>query len=643
MNQNRREFVRKVMISAAGLSLAESVLGQSGYRMNTDEDRKIIFPFMKYVPMYNIGEYIPKDQGGKFIQQVVLGTEDDKLIVEKIRGGLLESVYGNPVDWGKLEKTELEKSVWLNRFYYLPSFARQYYLTGDKACLDYMMDFIRRWIRENPRDAKNSPSKYNWYDMQVAWRAIHLSWCLYLTEGSLSPDDKSLIFHLQEEHSQILLDHFGGQSLNEFNHQAHGALAMLYLGVLFPDLPQSEELIEVAKRILNHHTEHAFYSDGGNVEQMFGYYPFEAHLFRDALLLFRSKGIAVPEQLPVLLRKMFHFLSAVAQPDGTMPPVNDSYPMPVGPILVTIADVLEINVSESWRGSAYFQDTQLGILKSSGIENNWYLLVNPAKTIGAHAHAGRLSFNLWYNNRPFIIDSGCCNYDDPMLVKWYRTTQAHNSVLIDRKSDPKTSGPEQWAAKRQTENRITYRDEESTHIFCQMNSPADEPANLLVNWSRSIAVVKNLFVVVHDHFGSDEAHEYAVLLHTPVLDVEKDGDAYLLTNGDEKLALFYADNGNESRTEKGEGLISQDGTNVMAPVFTRRIQGKDVYSTMVFYPVQQTGKVQVEQEVTNEGAGLHIKTENGETYVVIFRNQDATTASFGGHSTSKIFAVFEQS
>ena len=643
MSTSRRGFVKKLATGTAVIAVSGFLPGVSFGRTESNycSLQMSKFPFRKYIDGFSIGDYIPKDQGGKFIQQAILGTEDDRLIVEKIRGGLLESVYGNPIDWGKMEKTELEKSVWLNRFYYLPSFARQYYLTGDKACLDYMMDFIRRWIRENPRDAKNSPSKYNWYDMQVAWRAIHLSWCLYLTEGSLSPDDKSLIFHLQEEHSQILLDHFGGQPLNEFNHQAHGALAMLYLGVLFPDLPQSEELIEVAKRILNHHTEHAFYSDGGNVEQMFGYYPFEAHIFRDALLLCRVGQIPLPGKLVPLLHKMAGFISSVAQPDGTMPPVNDSYPMPVTSILKTLGDVLNTNFPVHTGKSAYFSDTQISIMRAENATNNWYLLANPAMTIGAHAHAGKLAFNLWYNNQPFIIESGCCNYDNPMLVSWYRTSRAHNTVLIDGKSDEATSKPDQWAPKRNTGNRIVDWLESSSFNYCRMVSPEDEPDNLSVKWSRSLAIVKNSFVIVLDYFESIEKHDYEILVHLPDIQVEDEGANGLLLKGNQQLALLPADNGIVSKTLINKGFISVDGATKQAPVISFQLQGKEVHSAMVFCPVNRSvSEIKVEQKISDEGLGILLENGDGEKHIAIFRAPETDSATFWGYTTTDLFAVF---
>ena len=208
------------------------------------------------------------------------------------------------------------------------------------------------------------------------------------------------------------------------------------------------ELRRKAMIILNHHLANAFYADGGNVEQMFGYYPFQAHLFRDAFLLCTANGIEPPVNSLPMLRKMALYLAAVERPDGTVPQVNDSYEMPVRPILATISDILETMAVAEDQESNFFPDTQVAVLREGG-PSGWYLIANPASVIGAHAHAGRLGFELWNNGSPLLIESGCCNYDDPALVSWYRTTRAHNSVVIDGVTEEATSSSQLWVPRRE--------------------------------------------------------------------------------------------------------------------------------------------------------------------------------------------------
>ncbi|MDZ7634487.1 MAG: alginate lyase family protein [Bacteroidales bacterium] len=488
----------------------------------------------------------------------LIGSEEDEKIVAAVRRGLIEEVYGEPVGWGKYERSEIEKSVWLNRFYFLPSFARMYHLTGDRSYLDDMMGIISQWITDNPRMPDSHRTTYNWRDMQVAWRSIHLSWCWYLGEKGLTAEEKELIIDSLKEHAHILVTGFGQAKLNEFNHQSHGALAMLYLGVLFPMLDEAEELRRKALIILNHHLENAFYADGGNVEQMFGYYPFETHLFRDAFLLCTANGLEPPLNSLTMLRTMVKFLVSVERPDGTVPQVNDSYEMPVVTTVDTVNEILGAMALVEKQGSVYFPDTQVAVLRDSG-ERGWYLLANPASVIGAHAHAGRLGFELWHKGAPLIIESGCCNYDDPALVNWYRTTRAHNTVVIDGMTEAATSSDLLWVPRRETPNRIKSWVPGEDSSYLTMVSPPEEATNASVRWTRTITTVRNRIAVISDTFEAEGEHEYEILLHFPPSQIAADQSRKALTVRSKPWPGAGAGSQSGAESEPGTVLGSESG------------------------------------------------------------------------------------
>lgn len=651
MSSDRRIFLKRLAFGGTGIILSGTSLGRSLSGTSTNstnvsgavKTNEVIFPFFKYLKSYNIGDYIPRDQGGKFVQMELLATEEDRLIVGKIRNGVLEEVFGSPISWNYREDGQLEKTVWLNRFYYLPSFARMYYLSGDISYLNDMMRLIAVWIENNPLLPDSHAKNYNWRDMQVAWRSIHWSWCYFLTEKDLTDEQKTLILNSLKQHAVILLEGFGKQPLNEFNHQSHGALAMLYLGVLFPTFESSGELRQTALKILGHHLEKAFYTDGGNVEQMFGYYPFETHLFRDTYLLCSQNNIEMPHRLIPMLEKMALFLSLVAQPDGTMPPVNDSYEMTTIPTLTVLNDILDKRIAIPSLSSAYFPDTQIGIMRGADLRNKWYVLANPAKSIGAHAHAGRLAFTLWHNEQPILVDSGCCNYDDPQLVKWYRTSKAHNTVLIDGKSDEATSTDRLWAPKRITENHITDWMENDSYTFCRMVSPATETVNSSVAWSRSLALVKNQFLVLHDCFVSEDEHNYELLFHFPPVPVASDDHNKTIRVFDKNpMAVIPADSKRIESLTISEGLVSIKGVNTSAPMATLQFKGKGtVHSVIVFMP-QADGhsRIKIRQKITEDGIGVTIT--NGKTMktVLLMRNPESVELTLFGHQTQNLFDVF---
>ena len=637
----RREFIRLAATGGLGLCFINPIIGS-----NPDLDRLLgsrvlknnRFPFYKYLKKFQIGEIIPKDQGGKFVHMELLGTENDQEIVDLISNGLLEEVYGVKIGWDIYEETQVEKSVWLNRFYFLPSFARMYHLTGKLSYVKTMMHYISTWIKENPLTEDAHKRNYNWRDMQAAWRAIHWTWCLYLTEEKLKMEEKELIENSLVEHGQVLLTWFGKQKLNEFNHQAHGGLAMLYLGVFFPHFDQAQQLMETGSTILKHHLNNVFYADGGNVEQMFGYYPFETHIFRDFLLLGESNTFQVPSNLKPKLKQMGDFMKTVAQPDNTMPPINDSYEMPIGPSIEILEGVLGSSIMG--RKTALFDETQFAVLRAENGEDSWYVTANPAKTIGAHSHAGRLGFTLWYKETPIIIDSGVCNYDDPKLVTWYRSSKAHNTVLIDGKSDIETSTDILWASKRKTDNYIKNLEENKVFTSCTMISPKSEVVNSGVQWNRTLALVKGKYFILHDCFlaEQDKDHDFELLLHFPKVNVLVQEKSILWESEKNVFKIITPTPKLFQSIEIQNGLISKNSQNISAPMASYKFTDKGVtHSILVVAPEHIALKMEV--EANKDGMGVRLIENQGQDVCLFLKNPDAKQVSAFGKRSKKEFNI----
>ena len=229
-----------------------------------------VFPFERFFKEYDVWDFHPLDQGGRLVQFQLVGSEKDADIVAamqrriSLRPGESRSsgTVWNPPNWrkvsgsiGGITSQALRDS------------------TGSQktaSLLDDLLKLFRHWTIDNPVPVDLpqyfQSRKYNWRDMQVAWRTQNLIWCYFLGQHGFTGRKRWSCKAAIETHARVLLAYFGKQSLSAGNHQSHGALAMLHVGILFPDLADAAELRDKALEILQHHLEAAFFADGNSVE-----------------------------------------------------------------------------------------------------------------------------------------------------------------------------------------------------------------------------------------------------------------------------------------------------------------------------------------------------------------------------------------
>jgi hypothetical protein len=268
--------------------------------MNAKSIKTGRFPFFDFARQFNMWQHTPLDQGGRLIQLELVGSEKDADIVKAVRNPNFFAPWGDPIQWASLEGKQNEKSVWLNRWYVLPSFAREFYVSKDRRYLDDLLRLIRAWARDNPPPTDTSAyfktKKYTWRDMQVAWRTRNLTLCYFLGGDGFTDAEKAELYEMIGENARVLHEYFGSEALIRNNHQSHGASAMLFAGVLFPELPIAQVLIADGMRVLEYHLENAFYADGNSVELCPGYYPFIASIFRDSMMICQANNLPIPKR-----------------------------------------------------------------------------------------------------------------------------------------------------------------------------------------------------------------------------------------------------------------------------------------------------------------------------------------------------------
>jgi len=463
-------------------------------------------------------ELYPLDGGASFIIDEFVGTRDDREITRKLITGELLIKWGPPgdLDWMRHGETRnLELYCWLHRWYFIPSAARMYLVDRDETCAECVFDLIKSWTQQIglPRDAAEVivreekalafdyqfqrgllPSlevhvPWEWHDFQPAYRLLAL-----LVATDLLRDSKALREHSDELYAGIvahansilwITKHYG------YKHGNHHTLRMMvmYLAGALVRNENAGQWLQTALEMQTRHMQEDFFADGMCKESLPGYAPFIITHFREVLLSAIVNKREAPEIFQATLRKSLALLQAMVMPDGYLPVIND------GP-RVSIRGMEDL-IGHYYPSAKSTSKTFL-VNEACGFpifhDKHNYLIFDANDAHSTHVQAGKLGFILWRDAEPFIIEGGCCNYDNPDFQPYFRRGWAHSTLLVDGEED--AIWKSFWVWEERAHPVITDHAEGDRPF---VRAASDGFKRLGVAWSRRIGQLdEDRFVITDD-------------------------------------------------------------------------------------------------------------------------------------------------
>lgn len=385
------------------------------------------------------------------------------------------------------------KYIWeINRHQYLIVLGKTYWITGEEKYAQKVVSIIENWIESNPYNVG-----VNWTSsLECAVRINSWIWAFFfcLRSKFISNSFIKSFFKSIFQHGRYIDKHLSYYS-SPYNHLIGEAAALHMIGSLFSMFKLSRKWEKLGWTILKNNIFKQFHDDGMSVEQASFYHHFTLGFYLQAIFLRRNNGKCVSKRMLKIIEKALEISMHLTKPDGNIPMIGDidnarsiffttkhswnfSGFLSMGAILfnrsdfkfkspglceevIWIATDTDLNIyqklesSEPLDTSIPFYKSGYYVFRDSWKKDSNYLLFDCGEisdglsedyyTSAAHGHADALSFNLVSNGKSFIIDGGFYTYfGNQFWHKYFRSEEAHNTVLIRNYRQAEYSGIMNW-------------------------------------------------------------------------------------------------------------------------------------------------------------------------------------------------------
>ena len=222
----------------------------------------------------------------------------------------------------------------------------------------------------------------------------------------------------------------------EFQNLANHLLKNLKALIVSSLFLSRKEMLEQGESLFWRELDEQVLDDGGHYERSPMYHAQAMADFLECYGLLKAFGRVSEEQnrlLSTKLRKMAAFLEAMSYADGSLALFNDSGNTAMTRPRPIIASVQAIAGSDPETStSCSFSDTGYYTWMSDEASEKIIVDAGPpsAEYNMAHAHCDMLSYELFLDGAPFVVDTGVHGYDGDRYREYCRSTRAHNTVVF---------------------------------------------------------------------------------------------------------------------------------------------------------------------------------------------------------------------
>ncbi len=347
-------------------------------------------------------------------------------------------------------------------------------------------------------------------------------------------DDAALVLMLKSfvDHAEYLMKfHTGG---NWLTMEANG---LYHVGALFPEFKDAKLWRDTASGRLDHELDAQVYPDGAQTELAPSYHALAVRNFSGLVELIPVTGFQLPGDYLPKMEKMFNYLLYSMQPDGNMPPLNDSLATNIVNVMAKGARFFPQREDFRWaatRGQegrppadtshAFPYAGQFFMRSGWDAEARW-LCMDGGPFGAGHQHEDKLSVIMSAYGQPLLVEGGKYTYDASEWRSYVLSSRAHNVVLVDGLEQDRRREPRKTFVVKNPLPHVW----ESNEIFDHAASRYDEgwgaKSLRLVTQTRHVFFLKPDLFIIADELESMDAkpHHCEALFHLNAPDATVDG------------------------------------------------------------------------------------------------------------------------
>ena len=372
---------------------------------------------------------------------------------------LVRHQFGSEIDWNIKLFDDIETTVSVSVQTAVRNLAEAYAETGKQKYPDHAARLLWSFYRLAPLPNHKQPGG-PWRTLDTGQRQCNVWPGIIALLGQTDAFDEAthtMLARSRLEHIRYLLAYCGGAN-NWYQVEAAGiANAALYS----PELRHADAFLRIAMRRLRWVNSFAYYDDGFQFELTHGYHVYPTSSLFSVIRVAKARGISLPEDFTGLVERAHEMYLYAKQPNHYLPTFNDCNPTPFdpAPLLKTAAEAFgrrdfRWGATHGEEGEApdhtshAWPNAGLYVMRDKWGEDAQYLHFDGAPWGAAHQHEDKLNFILYSHGRLLLGDPNFYSYSWTQQTHYFKSSRAHNVVLVDGKEQARRFQPETYLATK---------------------------------------------------------------------------------------------------------------------------------------------------------------------------------------------------